>query len=68
MELFDDKKRGRIAKILLDDKNTKDKKKACIQPIKTIIGEMDKIKEEEMFESGDLAALDKLLKEKAHKK
>ena len=68
LELFDDKKRGRIAKILLDDKNTKDKKKACIQPIKTIIGEMDKIKEEEMFESGDLAALDKLLKEKAHKK
>lgn len=68
LELFDDKKRGRIAKILLDDKNTKDKKKACIQPIKTIIGEMDKIKEEEMIESGDLAALDKLLKEKAHKK
>lgn len=68
LEMFEPEKRGRIAKILLDDKNTRDKKKACIQPIKTIMGEVDKIREEEMMESGDLAALDKLLKEKANKK
>lgn len=68
LEMFEPEKRGRIAKILLDDKNTRDKKKACVQPIKTIMGEMDKIKEEEMMENGDLAALDKLLKEKANKK
>lgn len=68
LEMFDDKKRGRVAKILLDDKNIKDKRKACVQPLQTIMGGINRIKEQEMFESGDLAALDRFLKENANRR
>lgn len=59
--------RGRIAKILLDDKNVFDKKKACKQPIATLLDREDKSKQQEMLNSGDLEALDALLRERAKK-
>ena len=64
---FEEENRGRIAKILLDDKNTRDKKKACEMPIKTLMGEVDMASQQELLDKGDLEALDKLLKIK-HKK
>lgn len=63
-----DEERGRFAKILLDDKNTKDKKKACLQPIDALLKEKSRSKQSEMLEAGDLEALDALLKRNAKKK
>ncbi len=66
-DAFGDENRGRVAKILLDDKNTRDKKKACEMPLNTLLGEMDIASQQELLDKGDLAALDKFLKDK-HKK
>ncbi len=66
-DAFGDENRGRIAKILLDDKNTMDKKKAAEMPLKTLLGEADMASQQELLEKGDLEALDKLLKGKLKK-
>lgn len=64
----EDDERGRIAKILLDDKNIQDKKKACIQPIELILKEKNMAEQDEMLKEGNLEAVYDLLKEKAKKK
>ncbi len=63
----EESERGRIAKILLDDKNVFDKEKACKQPISTLLDKEGKSKQQEMLDSGDLEALDALLRERAKK-
>lgn len=67
LDAADEKERGRITKIFLEDKFIQDKKKACIQPIETLIEEKNKNMQSEMLDAGNLAALDKLLKQKAKK-
>ncbi len=65
LEQFDETERGKVAKILLNDKNSKDVKKACIQPIEALINARAKLKQNEMLSSGDLKNLDDLLKKRA---
>ena len=67
LDTADETERGRITKIFLEDKFIQDKEKACIQPIETLIAEKNKNIQSEMLDAGDIAALDKLLKQKAKK-
>ncbi len=66
-DAFEDESRGRVAKILLDDKNTTDKKKACEMPLKTLLGEVNMASQQELLEKGDLEAVDKFLNGKIRK-
>ncbi len=65
---FDEEKRSEVAKILMSDKNVSDKKKASVLPIEIIISQKDKKSQERLLSDGDLARLDRMLKEKAGKK
>lgn len=65
LEKFDDTQRGKVTKILLNDKNSKDVKKACIQPIDVMISHRSKQEQSELLSSGDLKNLDAILKKKA---
>ncbi len=65
LSMFDDETRGRVAKIIINDKNVQDIKKACIQPLKIILDGYGKTVQEEMLERGDLKSLDELLKKSA---
>ncbi len=69
LDKFDDTLKGKVAKILLDDKNIQDRKKAYVQPLEILIGEKSRKEQESMLKSGDLEQLDKLLKKgiKKHK-
>ncbi len=62
LEMFDDTLKGRVAKILLDDKNIQDRRRAYIQPLEILLGEKSKKEQKTMLEAGDLEELDKLLK------
>lgn len=66
-EIEDDGERNKVTSILFDDKYIQDKEKASIQPIETILAAVDKSKQNEILESGDLMELDKMLKAKAKK-
>ena len=65
LESFDENDRGNVAKILLDDKNVMVTSKACLQPLEILIEANDRLHQEEMLKSGDLEALDNLLKKSA---
>lgn len=65
LSVFEDTERGEIAKILLDDKNIEDKKKASMQPLKIILENLNRQEQQTMLESGDLRRLDELLKKSA---
>ncbi len=68
LSVFDDSERGEVAKILLDDKNIQDKKKASVQPLEIILGNINRQEQQTMLESGDLKSLDALLKKSAKEK
>lgn len=68
LEKFDDDQRGKVAKVLLNDKNSKDVKKACLQPIETLISMQTKKEQSTMLDSRDLRSLDAMLKKKASNK
>ncbi len=65
LEKFDNEQLGKITKILLNDKNSKDVKRACVQPIETIISAQARMEQDEMLDNMDLTNLDLLLKKKA---
>ena len=64
---FDDSERGRVSKILLDDKNTHDKKRAALQAFGIIKQEQNLLKQENLLEEGDLKALDILIRQRKKK-
>lgn len=68
LTLFDESERGRVAKILLDDKNTADKKKAALFPLEVIMGNRNLKQQQEMLDNQDLKKLDELLKKRADDK
>ena len=68
LESFDEGERGNIARLLLDDKNVFDKKRACILPIETILDTQQRLAQNQMLESGDLQKLNELLKKSAKSK
>ncbi len=68
LAMADEAERGRIAKILLDDKNIQDKKKACALPIDIILREKSRAEQDELLEAGDLEAVYALLKKNAKKR
>ena len=61
---FDEAERGRVAGILLDDRNTHDKKKAAEQSIDIISQELNLKNQEKLYESGDLKTLDALIRKR----
>ena len=61
---FDEAERGRVAGILLDDRNTHDKKKAAEQSINIISQELNLKDQEKLYESGDLKSLDALIRQR----
>ena len=68
LESFDEEERGNIARLLLDDKNVFDKKRACILPIETILDTQQRLAQNQMLESGDLQKLNEMLKKSAKAK
>lgn len=65
--MFDDNERGRVSKILLEDRNTTDKRKAAAQAFDIIDKEIMLKDEEKLFESGDLKKLDAMLRQRKGK-
>lgn len=63
LESFDDTLKGRIAKILLDDKNIQDRKRAYAGPLEILLNNQSKKDQQSMLETGNLEQLDKLLKQ-----
>lgn len=55
---------GDVAAILLDDKNTTHTDKSIIQPLEIILANKRQKEEKKLLQEDDLAALDKLIKEK----
>lgn len=64
---FDETERGRVAGILLDDRNTHDKKKAAEQSIDIIRQELNLKDQEKLYKSGDLKSLDALIRQRKKK-
>ena len=62
LDLMDESERGEAASIILDDKFTEDKKKACIHPIEVMLDEKGRKEQEKVLEKGDLKALDEMLR------
>jgi len=63
LEQFPPEQVGTVTAILLDDKNTEDKKNAAMQPLKKLLEAKQKVKQSELLESEDLAELDRMLKQ-----
>ncbi len=61
---FDEEYRGQVAKILMDDRNTHDKKRAAEQALSIIRQERNLKDQEKLFEAGDLKSLDALLRQR----
>ncbi|MBQ2613761.1 MAG: DNA primase [Clostridia bacterium] len=61
---FPQEETGAVVAILLDDKNTEDKKKAAEQPLSTLLDAKRQQRAEALLEQGDLDALDQMLKDK----
>lgn len=66
---FEEKDRGRVSKIILEDKNTSDKKLAAQRPLKVITDNKNLRRQKELMDGDniDLAKLDALLREKKMK-
>lgn len=65
LSFFDDRQRGEVSKILLDDKNIQDKEKACGQALEIIFENINRQQQQTMLDSGNLKQLDELLKKSA---
>lgn len=63
LSLFEDNDLGKVSAILLEDRNTHDKKKAAEQAINIIRDEVNLKNQQELLASGDLKALDLLIKQ-----
>lgn len=61
---FDEEYRGQVAKILMYDRNTHDKKRAAEQALTIIRQERNLKDQEKLFEAGDLKSLDALLRQR----
>ena len=61
---FSAERSGDVAAILLDDKNTTHTDKSIIQPLEIILANKRQKEEKKLLQEDDLAALDKLIKEK----
>ena len=68
LTLFDESERGMDAKILSDDKNTSDKKKAAEFPLEVIMGNQNLKQQKEMLDNSDLKKLDALIRQRADDK
>ena len=68
LTLFDESERGMVAKILSDDKNTSDKKKAAEFPLEVIMGNQNLKQQKEMLDNSDLKKLDALIRQRADDK
>ena len=64
LEEFGPQEVGAVASILLDDKNTENKKEAAAQPLEILLEAKQRQKESELLEQGDLSQLDRMLKQK----
>lgn len=61
---FEEQDIGAVAAILLDDKNTENKKKAAQQPLEILLDAKRRKQEAELLNQGDLSRLDEMLKQK----
>ncbi|MBR5152557.1 MAG: DNA primase [Clostridia bacterium] len=68
LEQFSPEEIGVVAAILLDDKNTENKKEASIQPLAKVLDAKQRIKQAELLTNDDLHELDKMLKQKEQEK
>ncbi len=55
---------GPVTSVFMDDKNIENKVKACERPIELLLAQKAKLRQNQLMEDDDLAALDKMLKEK----
>lgn len=61
LQVFDDEERRTVSGILLDDKNTQDKKAAAEQPLKIILGDRNLREQDKLLAEGNLDEVYRLM-------